>query len=837
MRRNGIMVLCLGLTIVLVTGLAGARSTSGKSAQSEQAKQITCTGKVVDDQSRPLAGAKVALHEMVYGQTAYSYDTKLIGEVMTRADGAFSFSTSVESDVFRYGYIVAETEGLALGFAGWRMRDGDKELEIKLGQPKELAGVVVDENDKPVSDAQVSIAMLVIGTMQEERGVGGPVALELFTSTTDAAGKFKFTSIPAEATAEFIMKKDGRADISTYKSTGMADQKLKFTPGQTDIKLVLPIEAKIEGIVVQKSTGKPVGGVQLRARSEQNLPFLIQEPLVSKQDGTFSITALAADRYILELVPPREGLAYWISEPVEVITEAGKTKSEVKIELSKGGILEVTITDAVNTKPLEKTTVSFQHPASNRYHSGRSDEDGIARIRLMPGEYQMSYVFKEGYSRLRQQETITIEDGKTAHIEYQLAGQPKVTGVVRDEKGNPVQNVKLKVCPMGRQDVSSDVEGKFEVTYDPGGWSGSGEIPTMFLLGRYEKGNLAAAVQIDEDAGELDITLKPGVIFTGKVVDLDGKGITNSRILLMLRGPRWSSTIERNIETDAEGNFEIKAIPPEQKYNITANAEGYGQNRTEEISTEDAVDNQLSVGELKLPLANLSVSGVVVDDDDKPVAGARISCYGDNQPSRRTQTDTDGKFTLDKICAGRMRISANKSGETRLYGSIETEGGATDIKIVISERRLSTRYEPKRPPSLIGRPLPELKDVKVEIPSSDADGKMILVCFWDMEQRPSRYCINQLAKQAEQLKQQGIIVVAVQASKINENTLNEWVKKYKIPFAVGMVEGEEEKTRFTWGVRSLPWLILTDRKHIVRAEGFGINDLNEKIGGIANVEP
>jgi len=233
----------------------------------------------------------------------------------------------------------------------------------------------------------------------------------------------------------------------------------------------------------------------------------------------------------------------------------------------------------------------------------------------------------------------------------------------------------------------------------------------------------------------------------------------------------------------------------------------------------------------------------VVDDEDKPVAGARISCYGDNQPSRRTQTDTDGKFTLDKICAGRMRISANKSGETRtsgstrLYGSIETEGGATDIKIVISQRSSSARYQPKRPPSLIGRPLPELKDVKVEIPSSDADGKMILVCFWDMEQRPSRYCIMQLAKQAEQLKQQGIIVVAVQSSKIDENKLNDWVKKYNIPFAVGMVEGDEEKTRFTWGVRSLPCLILSDRKHIVRAEGFGINALNEKIGGIANVEP
>jgi protocatechuate 3,4-dioxygenase beta subunit len=824
------MVSCLGLTIIFVAGLAPARS--------EQAKQITCTGKVVDEQDRPIAGAKVTLTEMVYNEATRSYDTKLTGEVTTGTDGAFSFSTNAVSDVYRYGYIVAEKEGLALDFAGWRMRDGDKELQIKLGQSTELAGNVVDENNKPISDAQVSISILMIGSMQDEHGVGGPVATELFKSITDAEGNFKFTKIPAEATAEFIIKKEGRATVRTYKSTGMADQKLNYTTGQTDIKLVLPIEAKIEGIVVQKSTGKPIGGVKFIARSERGIGYFRHTPFVSNEEGKFSLNALASDIYILQLVQPREELADWVAEPVEVITEAGKTKSDVKIELLKGGILEVVVTDAVTKQPVEKASVGVRNQASSEYHGGRSDKNGIARLRLMPGEYRMNSVYKEGYSRQRVQDAVTIEEGKTEHIEYELAGQPKITGVVRNYNGEPVKGVKLKACPMGgREDSTTDAEGKFEVNYDPGGW-GSGEIPVMFLVCRYEEGNLAAAVQIDEDARELDITLKPGVIFTGKVLDPEGKGIANARISTMLRGPRWGSTIGRErITTDAQGKFEIKAIPAEHKYNLYTRAEGYGENRGEEIDTNDAVDNHLDVGTITLAVANLSVSGMVVDDEDKPVVGARVSCYGDNQPSRRTQTDTEGKFTLENVCAGKMRLSANKSGTPRLYGSTETEGGATDVQIVISQRSSSTRYQPKRPPSLVGRPLPELKDVKVEIPSSDTEGKMILVCFFDMEQRPSRYCVNQLAKRAEQLKQQGIIVVAVQASKIDENTLNEWVKKYKIPFAVGIVQGNVEKSRFAWGVRSLPWLILSDRKHIIRSGGFGINALNEKIGGIENVEP
>jgi len=42
-------------------------------------------------------------------------------------------------------------------------------------------------------------------------------------------------------------------------------------------------------------------------------------------------------------------------------------------------------------------------------------------------------------------------------------------------------------------------------------------------------------------------------------------------------------------------------------------------------------------------------------------------------------------------------------------------------------------------------------------------------------------------------------------------------------------KNKPKQTRFAWGVKSLPWLILTDKEHIVRAEGFNINELDEKI--------
>ena len=102
MRRNWRIVSCFVLLAVIINY-----------SYAEELKQITCTGKVVDDQDRPLAGAKVALHVIVYGHTVNPFDTKLLKEVITKADGAFSFTTNAKSDVYRYGSIVAEKEGLA----------------------------------------------------------------------------------------------------------------------------------------------------------------------------------------------------------------------------------------------------------------------------------------------------------------------------------------------------------------------------------------------------------------------------------------------------------------------------------------------------------------------------------------------------------------------------------------------------------------------------------------------------------------------------------------------------------------------------------------------------
>jgi hypothetical protein len=180
-----------------------------------------------------------------------------------------------------------------------------------------------------------------------------------------------------------------------------------------------------------------------------------------------------------------------------------------------------------------------------------------------------------------------------------------------------------------------------------------------------------------------------------------------------------------------------------------------------------------------------------------------------------------------------VEVSINKKLPDNLF-QIELSKG---VKVIDNRlgRSATYTYEPD-PPGMAGKTLPKFTDFNTSFTSEQAEDKRILVCFFDMGQRPSRHCMMELANQAQQLRQNGLAIVAVQASKVEENTLEDWIKNKNISFAVGMIDSDEEQTKLTWGVKSLPWLIMTDREHIVQAEGFSISELDNKIKEVTVVK-
>jgi len=110
-----------------------------------------------------------------------------------------------------------------------------------------------------------------------------------------------------------------------------------------------------------------------------------------------------------------------------------------------------------------------------------------------------------------------------------------------------------------------------------------------------------------------------------------------------------------------------------------------------------------------------------------------------------------------------------------------------------------------------------------------AAGRLLLICFFEMDQRPSRRCVTGLAQRAAEFRDKGVTVLAIAATTADDASLRAWVKEQGIPFPVGRIKADAEQVKSPWGVGSLPWLILTDKNHVVRAEGFDIAELDSRI--------
>ena len=818
----GILGQALG-QVVRVQEVFFADSAGASPGQPAKQGAIHCAGRVVDPNGRPVADAKVTLSIMQWSEAFMKPRSQQ--QSMTGPDGTFSFSADngSEGGVRRSSIIVVDRSGFAWGWSNWDLTKDTEGLEIPLTAAKSLAGTVVDETGRPVAEAQVTLAAAVVPGGENGRNVYGEVGERLFTTSTDGSGRFRLERLPADASVDLLVRKPGLAVVNTNEGRTVSTWTLQYAAGTEDIRIQMPVEARIDGVVVEKATGKPVSGIKIEVARRSGGRVNAGRPIPSREDGTFAFEGLLPGTYVVRSV--RQSVQDWAPISQQVVAEPGKT-TQVRLELVKGGILEVVVREDQGRRLVEKAYVQVRDEAHAEWHSGTTDSNGMARIQLETGEYQINSINKDGYAGISPNEKISIEEGKTVRYEYTFAQQPRVRGIVFDPNGSPLEGISLQVYPGGRQGTNSDTQGRFEARWDPSHF----EQSQFCLVARDVKRNLAAAREVDAQTGQVEIKLEPGLILTGRVVDPNSRPLAKATVYVMLRYSNWGSTIGGRLRAGSDGRFSMAALPQVYGYDVMANAEGFGQTR-KTVEQDEAVAGIKDVGDIQLALANLSITGVVVDVNDIPVADASINAYGEGQPEMvrayTIGTDAQGRFTIKGVCEGPIQISASIARPQEMSGSVRTEGGATDVKIVVRDRSTSTRFVPKPIPSLRNKPMPDLKTLGVLV--SDANDKPTLVCFCDIEQRPSRRCLSELARKGEALAAKGVQTVVVQTSKADLSQYKDWLKTNQVTMPIRVVVGDFEAKKLAWGVKALPWLILTDKGHKVTAEGFGIDELEERV--------
>lgn len=264
------------------------------------------------------------------------------------------------------------------------------------------------------------------------------------------------------------------------------------------------------------------------------------------------------------------------------------------------------------------------------------------------------------------------------HVEMNLVPAKIVSGTVVDSDGKPIAGAQVASLPMTNLHVLTDNNGGFDVGWDPE-WAR--DLKEFFIMARHIERDLAGGIEVDKDAKTVRIKLEPGLTLTGTVEDPSGIPIAGARVGLSLRRGWACGTPVKETVTDAQGHYEFRALPQRQEYINYASADGYWQNSIKTGVINRITDSE-QVGPIILKKPNLSVSGTVVDDAGKPVASCRVGVRGEGQPDRMTETDAEGKFTLEKICSGRIEIWAKL--DSVLYGTVEAQAGQKAVKLIAS---------------------------------------------------------------------------------------------------------------------------------------------------------
>jgi protocatechuate 3,4-dioxygenase beta subunit len=788
-------------------------------------------GKVVDYLARPVEGAKVVLYEEPDLRPEGRRVFHKLAETESLPDGRFSLTAEHEENLSPgQRWMIVHKHGLAMGWTaeGFGVRD----VVVVLGKSTSLAGVVVDEIGRPVGGARMSLCLK--NEMMEPRELSMPEPEDWHVQRTDEEGRFRFDDIPPGATADFQVSAPGRASFWTCCGEGI-DAGEQYLAGRTDIRIVLPLEARIEGRVFNEDNDQAVSDVRVLARSEN-----LQEtdyssaPVTVDPDGRFVLTGLRPGSHQLQVIALDGQTQSWFGHNPVLTVQGGKTTADVTLGVNQGAILEVMICEPDSDTGVEGGQVRVSSDFFDA--EATTDANGLARIRVPSGQCLLS-AGKPGRGESAWKKRIDMEKGRTWLEQTHISLLPvHVAGTVLDLKGRPLAGASVLHFPFMPAPSTND-EGRFEYIYYT-----NGSASTHAVWIHHQSSALASMAEVNDPSNQRQLTgrimLQPAYSLTGRVVDSNGRSIPGAYVRLVLASPHYSPrriSVLAEVITDANGVYEIRGVPVPPSdfyahyYAVVAHASGCNEASVDPVPLSGPMEEPIRLKAIVLQPTDQIVSGFIADANDNPVPGVLVrtdriwpaSCRDDaTQPHRQVLSDAQGRFRMEGVCRGPIRITATTS--TGREGVTETLGGETGVKIVLGQTLLSGK-------SSTGERVTDWAALGLSDHAAELQGKGVLLCFVDPEQRSCRHVLSQLAAQSGELAGRNVIVVAVPLSQ------DAGVSQEKPTNALLMAKpaDDPDALRQAWGIQSLPWLVLMDENHTVRAEGFAPADLPARLAGLA----
>ncbi|HEX5135398.1 MAG TPA: carboxypeptidase-like regulatory domain-containing protein [Planctomycetota bacterium] len=645
--------------VVVAEGLRRGERTSfvprsGRSYRVDFAleKGGTLSGRVVDREQRPLAGATVAEGLENYHRSA-----------TTDADGRYALeNVSTAPNLVFY----ARADGF---LAQQRQSDGTGSIDFELASSLAVGGVVMDRADKPVKGARIYLHRVSFAPgVQLDQG-----DQQRNFTTSGEGGAFRFESVQPGQVAVVAFHRDHGPGEKFPIEVPVGG------PGPNDVRVRLTEGLTVEGEVRDRDD-KPLPSVTVQMQGWEAVPgfqFVMQyrwqeNPITcSDPEGKFRLKGALPGKQWLYAYSATYG---WAGQQLE--GSDGQRVTDVKISFA-GGAIEGRILTA-EREPVSRARVNARGPKDTPQMTYRYVEtDGLGRFRLggLPeGRYDIYANLQTGGGA---DPALDIQTG-TTDVEIVLKPVQTLQGLVRSAStGRPLERFFLSLMP--QQDPGADrrsrrigtrwqnwiqsPDGRFEMAVMPAKYQVTVKAP-----GHEPKVLDNVIVEELVPPGPLDVVLDAGGGIEGTLRDPDGKPIGSAYVQARLyRGPGASQqsdwVLGGNDQTDDRGRFFLEGLAA-GTYILQANMGERGAATARvSVAGSEMVRHDLAL----VPTGQLRIKAV--DEEGKGVRGIYLQFMDDDQNwvGWAGPTDQNGDAQSEPMRAGVAVMTIYEESENPVY--------------------------------------------------------------------------------------------------------------------------------------------------------------------------
>ncbi|HEX7704364.1 MAG TPA: carboxypeptidase regulatory-like domain-containing protein, partial [Kofleriaceae bacterium] len=421
--------------------------------------------------------------------------------------------------------------------------------DVEINLSGSIAGVVVDQNDAPVSGASL-----------EFRLVHG---IDSGSATTAEDGSFKANALSGGGSYSYIVR--GPAWAAYPTTDGKRSRPIEVHDAHTHVA-GLRIRVRVDRLSIAgrviDATGRPAPDVVVVANPQARAARSID---TTDANGLFEIRDLAAGQYDLKT----NALG---GNGTDQSVAAGRT--DIVIQLVEAGGIEGTL-DRFVTPPV--VTAISDSGWYNATVTGRT-----FHVREVPaGDYEIRATSSDAQGSAK----VTVVAGHTATVSVQGDGYGSIAATVIDPGGRPVPNLYCEVDAGSYQHQSTDANGEFRVDQVPAG------AATIVCFGPTIMTRANTKVSVNEIAH---------VTLTAKSIEPEPRGKSG----LVLENQLGNVAVVKSVAVGGSGEragiavddivLQVDGRPIASAYDASEGIEGHPSGTVVKLTLERA-DKQLTV--------------------------------------------------------------------------------------------------------------------------------------------------------------------------------------------------------------------------------------------------